>query len=1019
MDEVVWVRLLKLTLGNTVYATSVVISVFLGGLALGAFLMGRWCGHVRRPLRLYALIETLITISVLLLPWLLNVGDSVYVRIYQRYTPTFGRLTAVQVLISACVLLVPTALMGSTLPLLARYVGRVQERLGYSVGRLYALNMFGAAVGTFLAGFVVIRALGVWGTIYAAAGLNLLVALAAWHLSRGETAAAGEARDTAEPTPSASDAVSRGALRPALLLLAVFLSGFISIGYELVWMRSVVHLLGADTYVFSAVLTMYLLGNVAGAWIGSRLAGFLRNPAAGFGLSMSVLGLAGLVYMPWLIFWSDHPGEWLWLLEGRMSAELLVWAPPAMPIVHAVGLFIVPSILMGVGFPMALEAWHGFQRGTGRPTSVVYSVNTIGAVLSGIATGFLCIPLLGIQGTIVGFGTAGMVTGVVVLATGDRFRLRRVAIVGSACACIAMWFAVPGDLFIRRMVTYPHTELLDVDEGVTTTVSVHEEQDGDLWLCTSGIQVAGDELKSVQRMLGHFGMLLHPDPRSVLSVGFGSGETTRCLAMHRPERLDCVEISPELAQMSLRHFRDTNLGDELHDHVNMIYMDAKNYLHLTDRTYDLIINDSISPKAFAENASLYTREYFQSALDHLNPDGMLVCWTPFNMPPDCFKSVVGTFAEVFPHVTVWFPTVRIDHCVLLIGSASKQVFDPELAASRLSKPDVAENLNGIHLFDTHDLFSCYFGDREDLQDYIQGYRPNSDYTPYVEFSPHPFLTERGKWEFLLQFADSVRRGTAEKHLNMSAWEDGSRSAYTRDLDLLDGFTAHVIRLTAGENIVLDDQPERLVARLDEYLARHDRYIHGYVIRALMLRGLGRPQDAIRDAGRALDLDPENHFALRQRAGLHVAQGMFREALSDLDRAITGNPDDFVLHFNRGLSHVNVGEFAKGIEDYSTALAMTEMHGEFVHRENIFYRRALAHHLAGDHASAVADFTEAIGILPSNPTFQAGRAVAHFERGQYEASWGDILECERLGGRVDPGFRAEVEKMVKGGVRPQK
>ena len=305
IDEVIWVRLLKLTLGNTVYATSIVVSVFMGGLALGALIMSRYSDRVTRRLRLYSLLEILVTISALSLPWGLKLADGVYVWFYQRYHPGHAQLLAVQVIISTALLLVPSMLMGSTLPLLGRFVTSLERQAGHLVGKLYALNTLGAAAGCFLAGFVLIRALGVMGTLYTAAALNLLVAFGGWFLSRFSAISVEKQAEAAAPQSAGAAEAKTADGKFYLLILAFFMSGLISIGYELLWMRSVVHLLNGYTYVFSAVLTVYLLGNVIGAGIGSALVSKLKNPAVWFATTLFVLGLFGFLYLPLLILWSS------------------------------------------------------------------------------------------------------------------------------------------------------------------------------------------------------------------------------------------------------------------------------------------------------------------------------------------------------------------------------------------------------------------------------------------------------------------------------------------------------------------------------------------------------------------------------------------------------------------------------------------------------------------------------------------------------------------------------------------
>jgi len=620
IDEVVWVRLLKLTLGNTVYATSIVVSVFMGGLALGALVMGRYSDRVRMRLRLYALLETLVTISALSLPWLLKLADTVYIWFYRTYHPSHAALLIVQIVISTGILLLPSMLMGSTLPLLGRFVTALETECGHLVGRLYALNTLGAAVGCFLAGFVLIRALGVMGALYTAAALNLLVAFGGWFLSRSSRVADAQ-ESKAVTVESLEPAVAKRADgRFYLLVLAFFMSGLICIGYELLWMRSIVHLVGGFTYVFSAVLSVYLVGNVIGAGIGSRLAKRLKVPAVGFAASLFVLGLCGVFYLPLLVLWTSKVLSHV----ERALGGIYSWVPASSftvnPIVQSVFLFLVPSIIMGIGFPIALQAWAGHMHKVGRSTGTAYGANTIGAVAGGIVTGFVLIPLLGVQISISILGLVGVWIAAVMwcLFAGGSRVVGRWTLLGAAVFFTIVTAKIPANLFnilVDISAPIPNGQLLWVQEGVTTTVSVHKDLASDaLELHASGHPIAGEGYvaRSDQKLLGHFGVLLNSDAKRVLSVGFGAGETTACLAEHNLEKIDCVEIAPEVVNVSLKFFKHLNLGEKLDEEVNMIFMDAKNYLHLTDSSYDVVVNDSIHPRDFAENASLYAKNILKA-----------------------------------------------------------------------------------------------------------------------------------------------------------------------------------------------------------------------------------------------------------------------------------------------------------------------------------------------------------------------------------------------------------------------
>jgi spermidine synthase len=761
----------------------------MGGLALGALIMSRYSDRVQRRLLLYGCLEFLITITAVSLPWVFGVFDGVYIWFYQAYELSGAGLLVVQVLVSACVLLVPSVLMGSTLPLLGRYVTSLEREAGHLVGRLYALNTLGAAAGCFAAGFVLIKWLGVMGSLYVAAVMNLGVACAGWILWRFSSTAGTAVGNGATSATVKAGAEKRFDGRFWVLVAALFLSGLISIGYELLWMRSIVHLLGGYTYVFSAVLTVYLLGNVIGAGIASGLVRSLKKPALGFATTLLLLGGFGVLYAPFLYFWTYKGMRYV-----NMQMDFLRWLVPfseflARPIIHSVFLFLVPSIIMGIGFPIALQAYANRMHLVGRSTGTAYGANTIGAVVGGIVTGFVLIPRVGVHVSTIALGLAGVgMAAILWLSMGGRRRLSTSIVVCGASVLAASAVIVPKDYFekvVSRVADLPGAELVAVHEGTTTTVSVHRTPgEGTLHLYSSGQSLAGDNYtaRGDQKMLAHLGVLLHGDVNSVLSVGFGSGETTRCLSLHDIERIDCVEIAPEVVEVSLEHFRHLNLGDRLDEEVNMIYMDAKNYLHLTDRTYDLIINDSIHPRVFADNASLYSKEYFADAADRLNQYGMVISWIPtYQMTPSVVNSIIGTLMEVCPHVTVWYLTPHPAPLILVAGSKEKQIFSPAAIEEKMKDKEIRASLAEVNIFNSLDLLSCYIGDEEDIRRVIEGYQVNSDYQPYIEFNTDE---EMSGWVIVSRYVTELRSQSLLEHLDFEAMNASGTSRWLAQYERL-------------------------------------------------------------------------------------------------------------------------------------------------------------------------------------------------------------------------------------------
>ncbi|MHC4570972.1 MAG: fused MFS/spermidine synthase [Planctomycetota bacterium] len=936
IDEVVWVRLLKLTLGNTVYATSIVVSVFMGGLALGALIMGRYCDRVRMRLRLYALLETLVTISALSLPWLLKLADIVYVWFYRTYHPSHALLLIVQVVISAVILLGPSMLMGSTLPLLGRFVTALEAEAGHLVGKLYALNTLGAAAGCFLAGFALIRAFGLMGALYTAAGLNLVVAFGGWFLSRfSKVTDQQQSEASAVKVPESLEGEKTDG-RFYLLILAFFMSGLISIGYELLWMRSIVHLLGGFTYVFSAVLTVYLLGNVIGAAIGSRLAMRLKTPAVGFAVTLSILGVCGILYLPMLIFWtSDVMPQVKQILTAAYS-----WIPVSSytirPLAQSLFLFLVPAIIMGIGFPIALQAWANHIHKVGRSTGTAYGANTIGAVVGGVITGFVLIPLLGVQISISILGLIGIwIAGVMWLSFAHGSKIAgRWALLGVAVFFTIFTVKTPSNLFdtvVKTSPMIPDWELVWVKEGVTTTVSLHRDlDDGSLQLHSSGQSIAGDSYieRGDQKMLGHFGVFLNSDAKKILSVGFGSGETTACLAQHRIEKVDCVEIAPEVVDVSLKFFRHINLGDRLDEEIKMIFMDAKNYIHLTDSNYDVIINDSIHPRDFAENASLYTKEYFESAREHLNEDGIIMSWLPtYYMPASVFNSIIGTLMDVFRYVTIWYPTAHPAPLVLIAGSQQQQYFSVKHIENELREEGVRGSLSKINIHNSVDVLSCYVGDQDDLRKFVKTFSVNSDYWPFVEFTTDSRTPEN---QIFTRFVKNVRGDSIYEHIDWTGFSKEEKEKWLQRYQVVYKASNHLFMSNASDiNLdklkhcmdglaILPDSTALLSARAEvEKLLYFDSV---GMIEAV------NPDKAMDLADEMLKIYPQSATAWIIKAGVKQEKGDMQGALAAAQRAVDVAPDNAEAHFNLGFVLFRMGQFDKAIAEYKEMVRLSEQAG---------------------------------------------------------------------------------------------
>ena len=827
----------------------------------------------------------------------------------------------------------PSMLMGSTLPLLGRFVTSLEKEVGHLVGRLYALNTLGAATGCLIAGFVLIREFGVMNTLYIAAILNMLVALGGLVLSRYsacDSAAVSARVKERAPAPETGKALR---LRFCLLAAALFASGLISIGYELLWMRSIVHLLGGYTYVFSAVLGVYLLGNVIGAGISSRLIKRWNIAAKGFAVTLCVLGLCGIMYLPVLTFWMSK----LALdFEGKFTDILHLsggWSLTVVPLIHSFALFIIPSIVMGMGFPMALQGWANHVHKVGRSTGTAYGANTIGAVAGGIVTGFVLIPLLGVQTSLVVLGLIGVWAGAGLYFAfyGGVGFVRRFAMPAVAMGLTVFALLLPADLFasvVKVNPGLPDWKVLYVKEGVTTTVSVHHvPSEGCLQLFTSGQSIAGDSFseRADQKLLGHFGVLLNSRAKKVLSVGFGSGETTACLAQHGLDRVDCVEIAPEVVDVSLEHFTHINLGDRLYEEVNMIFMDAKNYVHLTDRNYDSIVNDSIHPRDFAENASLYAKEYFEGAAERLGEDGIMVSWVPcYDMPASVFVSIIGTLTDVFPHVTMWYPVLHPAPLVLLIGSNGPQSYSPDYIDRQLQRPGVRKSLLEMGIRDSVDVLSCYVGDERDLRRVIGEFETNSDYEPFVEFSTDPKATPKHIYS---NFVIPVQSDSIYRYIDWTNFDDAQKEQWLGRYRPTRKVSDYLLRALATTDPldplkysveglkIIDDHAGLLYARerISELLYR----------RSLRSTASGKASDSQNLAKEMLRITGDSAWAWMINVKVAMTKGDLKAALYAAGRGVKADPDNDEAHFNVAILLFSQKQYKEAIPVCEEMLRLAE------------------------------------------------------------------------------------------------
>ena len=732
--QVAWVRILTVTFGTTVYAISTVLTVFMAGLALGSFLFGERIDRWGRPLLVYGVLELALAVYVALLaggmPWIEGLTASLLRGRELSHTST----SLIKFLIAGLVLLPPTTLMGGTLPVLAKFVTRSSETVGRWLGRLYGLNTLGAVLGSLAAAYLLILRLGVSGTILFAATITALVGIiSCWLALRGTVdrlaeSAAGEATTMTATGATDSAAVSRGpGAGVGLLFTVAFGSGFVTLAAEVLWTRLFVNLLTSNVLVFATILGAFLTGIALGSFLVSVWIDRVRSLAAV--VSISVLVSAILLGASALS--QGGLGTLLQQIRGLPNVALASKVNLSLGFMFLV--VALPATVFGTVLP-ALFRWCSRSLTTlGSDIGRLYAWNTVGAIAGSFASGFVMLPLLGLNASLL---LLGLLYALLAAALAPRTPLRLAA--GAVATAGLILIATPS--FRKPIYWYnggftqitrlSPEQTLFLAEGIEGTVGVLGA--GDLKALTvNGVAVAESSLHDLWDLLlkAHLPMLLHENPRRVALVGLGAGISLGAVEAYRePELIDTVEIAREVLPAH-RLFAELNRRSWEDPRLRLSINDGRHFLLTTVTRYDVISVDPTDPPVVYQ----YTQDFMQLCHDRLAEGGIMVQWVPlFHLSSLHLKIIVQAFLNVFAESSLWYDGTSI----LLLGRRGLPLeIDISRLRSRLRQPHVESSLATIGSPDEWRLLSTFVAGREGLERMVEGEVPeNSDDRPYLEYA---------------------------------------------------------------------------------------------------------------------------------------------------------------------------------------------------------------------------------------------------------------------------------------------
>jgi spermidine synthase len=744
--EVVWMRQLRLVTGATTAAVSTLLAVYMGGLAVGAYVLGRLADRSRAPLKLYAYLECAIGAYALLLPRLEAWATPLYISLARSASDSPGILMLIRVVFGAVWLLAPTVLMGGTLPVLVRFVSRSEARFGRDLGTLYGMNLAGAVVGTVASGFVLILWFGVHGATLAAALVNLAIGALAFSWSVfGPRETAPAAAAPAETAPTARHLP--GTLR-SWLLVVVFLSGFVSMGYEVLWTRILLFAFTSTIQAFAVILATFLTGLALGAGLFAVLEG-RWNPVRALVFAQSLAGLLALMLVPASLRAAD-----IMKAFWERSTHGEVWIVVAMAV--SAGVVILPSAtLMGLVLPLASRLLTNDLRQAGRGIGDAYTVNTIGAVSGSLLTGFCLIPLLTLKGSVMLLAALQVALGWVLLpwsglpAVGSR-RLAAASGLG-LLACFAA-----SAMLLRGPSPFDLVRAEDIEahrDGVSASVSVVRNSYGGRSLRIDGFEAASagtGPRAAYMAMMTHIPMLLHPDPRRLLVICFGTGTTAGTGLLYPGTRVDVVDINGSVFAFA-DHFREANHGVAHDPRARLVVDDGRNYLLTTRESYDVITSEPMPP-GFAGVTSFYSREYYALARDRLAPGGIVVQWLPFHLVKTSEAlAILRTMQDVFPETTLW-----IDNATGIAVARRDRPVEIDLAAlrRRLADGELRRDLDRLDVNGLEGFLERFMLGPSGVRRASAGARLITDDLPFLELHASP--SRSGFWTVGPFTADHAR-----------------------------------------------------------------------------------------------------------------------------------------------------------------------------------------------------------------------------------------------------------------------
>lgn len=896
--QVLWTRMLVLVFGATTFATSTVLAIFMGGLALGSFIAGRFCDRLKHPVLWYALLEGVIGIWAIFTPAMFDAATPLYKMVWQQTHASMWQLGLLRFFCTAAILIVPTTCMGATLPVLSRYLATSLESIGSRVGSLYASNTFGAVFGAALTGFLILPAVGLSKTLFIAFTINIalfVIGAIIWKRSPAqkeggaliEGAAVGS-QPSREPLPF-----------NVMLATGVFAcSGAIAMIYEVCWNRALLMVIGSNTYAFTVMLCSFLIGIFVGSAVCSRFIDRARDPMFLFALLQISIGILTLISMQQF---NNLPYVNLaWNAEGLADPTLAMFGRFIIA-----GCALAPiTVCLGAIFPAVVKTCTTDLAAVGRSIGFLYSANTVGAIVGAFLAGFVCLPLFGAEKTLILGALLNAALGLVLLcACGNTSRpVQLVSAVSGVVAIAALimtqtlWDPIVllhgqnyrRSVAMRKKFDSPQSfaralhqtsQLKYWADGTCSHVGVVKSRTtGVTSLMTNGHIDASDGYDMpVQSLLPAFPLLLHPDSKDVAVVGWGCGQTTGIATLFPVQRIDAIELEPKVIEAS-KFFHHMNLKPEQDPRVNLIFNDGRNFLLATDKQYDVIVSEPSNPWQ-AGVCNLFTQQYFRICKKRLKSDGILTVWLQIHeVPPADVCGVLAAIKKEFSEAIVFVPTGG--NLVVCASNSSLAIDYKRLQSTLASNARLREQLNKVGITSPGAILGHIGITTKGMNGLVAAF-VNSDDQNRLEFDVGRVYEDSNfKAQNMALIASLFENGNGWEVVNWGNMTPGERA---NELAVA-GLVSHTVA-----------EPQVSIAWTKESL-RLRPTANAYRLMGLLEIERNHMKEGEEYFNKGVALDPDNVPLLVDRGSLFVASNKRDAARQDLMKAVSLDPKNMLARY---------------------------------------------------------------------------------------------------------------------------